>query len=62
MEVDPICNMDVDPEAAQWSSEYEGKMYHFCAPGCKQTFDQDPAKWAGHSNSHAGHGDGCCGH
>jgi len=53
--------MDVDPETAQWSSEYEGQMYYFCAPGCKQTFDQDPAKWAGHGDSHAGHGHSCCG-
>ncbi len=63
MAVDPICKMDVDPETAQWSSEYEGKMYHFCAPGCKQTFDQDPAKWAGKgADMHADHGHSCCGH
>ena len=54
--------MDVDPETAQWSSEHEGKMYYFCAAGCKQTFDQDPAKWAGKgADMHAGHGHSCCG-
>ncbi len=61
MAVDPICKMDVDPETARWSSEYEGQNYYFCAPGCKEMFDQDPAKWAGHSHSQAGHGHSCCG-
>ena len=47
MVIDPICKMDVEPETAQWSSEYEGKLYYFCAPGCKSMFDQNPGKWAG---------------
>ncbi len=42
--------MDVDPETAQWSSEYDGKTFYFCAPGCKAMFDRDPAKWAGHGH------------
>ena len=62
MAVDPICKMDVDPTTAQWSSEHDGKTYYFCAPGCKQTFDQDPAKWAGKGDDmHAGHDHSCCG-
>ncbi|PKG31477.1 YHS domain-containing protein, partial [Methanoregula sp.] len=27
-------------------SEYNGKKYYFCAPGCKKKFDADPAKYA----------------
>lgn len=45
MAIDPICKMDVDEKTAKWKSEYEGKAYYFCAPGCKKTFDADPAKY-----------------
>ena len=44
--IDPICKMTVDEATAKWVSEYEGKKYYFCAPGCKAMFDKDPAKWA----------------
>lgn len=45
MAMDPVCHMQVDEASAQWSSEYKGKTYYFCAPGCKQAFDQDPEKY-----------------
>lgn len=43
---DVICNMDVDEETALWKSEHMGKTYYFCREGCKQTFDQNPVKYA----------------
>ncbi len=46
MAVDPICRMEVDPKTAKWKSEYNGKEYFFCAPGCKKAFDKNPAKYA----------------
>lgn len=46
MAIDPICKMQVDEKSAQYSSIYRGKMYYFCAPGCKKKFDDDPAKYA----------------
>lgn len=61
MVMDPICKMEVDPATAQWTSKHDGKMYYFCAPGCKEMFEQDPVKWAGSDHSHGGHGHGCCG-
>jgi YHS domain-containing protein len=45
MEKDPVCGMDVDPKTATWKSEYQGKMYYFCAPGCKADFDKNPQKY-----------------
>ena len=45
MAVDPVCKMDVNEKTAQWRSEYEGRTYYFCAPGCKKQFDKDPAKY-----------------
>jgi YHS domain-containing protein len=64
MAIDPICKMEVDPNTAQWSSEYKGEKYYFCAPGCKKAFDENPEKYlSGGSEGHGSHGPGCgCGH
>jgi len=37
--------MTVDTETAQWKTEYNGKTYYFCAPGCKRSFEADPEKY-----------------
>jgi P-type Cu+ transporter len=47
MEKDPVCGMMVDPQTAAGKSEYQGKTYYFCAPGCKSDFDKEPAKYVG---------------
>ena len=46
MAIDPICKMTVDEKTAKFTSEYKGKKYYFCAPGCKKTFDAAPEKYA----------------
>lgn len=40
--LDPVCLMDVDPATAKYSLEYAGRMYYFCAPGCKKAFEREP--------------------
>jgi YHS domain-containing protein len=45
MAMDPVCHMEVEEATAQWTSEYQGTTYYFCAPGCKRSFDQDPEKY-----------------
>jgi P-type Cu+ transporter len=45
MAVDPVCHMDVEPDKAAASSEYEGQSYYFCNKLCKEKFDQDPDKY-----------------
>jgi len=45
MFIDPVCGMKVSPESAAGKSEYQGKTYYFCSPGCKKSFDQDPQKY-----------------
>jgi len=58
MEIDPVCGMEVDPKTAAASYEYEGKMYYFCAPGCKASFEKDPEKYLMHAHDehdHHGH-------
>ena len=47
MATDPVCKMNVDPNTAKWSSDYEGETYFFCAPGCKEAFDDDPERYLG---------------
>lgn len=36
MAIDPVCKMEVDEKSAAATSEYQGKTYYFCAPGCKR--------------------------
>jgi YHS domain-containing protein len=45
MAKDPVCGMEVDEKQAAGKSEHQGKTYHFCSPGCKQRFDQDPDRY-----------------
>jgi YHS domain-containing protein len=43
MAIDPVCGMTVDETKAPATAVFEGKTYYFCAPGCKRTFEADPA-------------------
>ncbi|MFN4163001.1 MAG: heavy metal translocating P-type ATPase [Ferrovibrio sp.] len=43
---DPVCGMNVDPELAQHSAEYDTVRYVFCSEGCKSKFIAEPAKYA----------------
>ena len=40
--IDPICGMQVDPNKAAGTSEYQGKTYYFCNPSCKRKFETNP--------------------
>ena len=44
---DPVCGMEINPETAAASSEYEGVTYYFCAEACKTEFDAEPSKYVG---------------
>ena len=56
MAKDPVCGMEVDEKTAAGTSEYQGKTYYFCAPGCKVAFDKDPEKYLGEHAGHEHHG------
>jgi len=45
MAIDPVCKMTVDERTATIKSEYRGKTYYFCAPGCKKRFDANPEQY-----------------
>ena len=42
---DPVCGMMVDSEKAASSIEYDGKVYYFCAQGCRAQFEKEPMKY-----------------
>ncbi|HEV8415823.1 MAG TPA: copper-translocating P-type ATPase [Bryobacteraceae bacterium] len=42
---DPVCGMDVTPETAAGSFEYQGQTYYFCAKSCLAKFQADPLKY-----------------
>jgi len=47
--------MEVDPKTAAFKSEYQGQTYYFCSKADKDTFDKNPAKYAGApQDPHAG--------
>ena len=43
---DPVCNMEVDEQSAEGSSQYQGESYYFCSQDCKQKFDRNPEQYA----------------
>ena len=45
MAKDPVCGMEVDEQQAR-KSEYQGRTYYFCSPGCQQRFEGDPTRYA----------------
>jgi Cu+-exporting ATPase len=42
---DPVCGMDIDPSRTQLTSQHQGQSYSFCSAGCKQAFDNNPARY-----------------
>jgi YHS domain-containing protein len=47
VDIDPVCKMEVDiANPPGGKSEYQGKIYYFCAPGCKRAFDKEPQKYS----------------
>jgi YHS domain-containing protein len=42
---DPVCGMELTPETAEATSEYQGRTYYFCSVEDKETFDKNPEKY-----------------
>ncbi len=55
MATDPVCGMQVEENKAAAKSEYQGKTYYFCSPGCKTEFEKNPQKYASKGYTEAGH-------
>ncbi|MBN9393305.1 MAG: YHS domain-containing protein [Chloroflexi bacterium] len=50
--IDPVCGMTVDIATAHYMSEYEGRLYYFCAAGCKLAFDKAPQSYLHLTDAH----------
>jgi Cu+-exporting ATPase len=51
MAMDLVCGMEVSPDSAAASTEFDGVRYYFCAEGCKEAFLEDPQRYiAGAAN------------
>ena len=44
--VNPVCGITVDPAQARHVLSYGGEQFYFCCDGCKQEFENNPAKYA----------------
>lgn len=54
--LDPICDMVVDLAEARTkglTAEHEGRVFAFCAPGCRLKFLKDPQRYAEKVVAHA---------
>ena len=43
---DPICGMDIDPQAAFATRQHMGQTFYFCSQNCVDQFEADPHKYA----------------
>ena len=42
---DPVCGMNIDPNAAVASEEYQGQRYYFCSQACHDRFKANPQQF-----------------
>ena len=42
---DPVCAMTVDPQAGKPTHEHDGRVFHFCGPRCRDTFEAAPEEY-----------------
>jgi len=40
--IDPVCGMEVETDAAQWTAQHDDRTYYFCSKGCMLEFKDDP--------------------
>lgn len=43
---DPVCGMEIEPEAAFATRQYKRQTFYFCSDNCVQQFDTDPTRYA----------------
>ncbi|MBS1895374.1 MAG: YHS domain-containing protein [Actinobacteria bacterium] len=45
MATDPVCGMEISPDSAAASAEFEGTTYFFCSEDCKDSFLREPGRY-----------------
>jgi YHS domain-containing protein len=46
MAKDPICNIEVDEETAEFKSQYASQTFYFCSAECQEQFEFRPQQYA----------------
>lgn len=52
---DPVCGMEIDPNEAAASEQYEGRTFYFCSAGCHDAFVKDPQRYIQPTHEHGQH-------
>jgi YHS domain-containing protein len=42
---DPVCGMQIEPDDAAGTAEYQGTTYYFCSQACLDAFEADPSAY-----------------
>ena len=50
--IDPVCGMEVTPQDAAGSYQYQGQQYYFCNKSCLERFRADPGAFLRCSPDH----------
>lgn len=45
MVTDPVCGMQIEPDDAAGTIDYQGTAYYFCSQACRDAFAADPASY-----------------
>tara|TARA_R110002126_G_scaffold169359_4_gene318291 strand:+ start:8957 stop:9151 length:195 start_codon:yes stop_codon:yes gene_type:complete len=51
----PVMGHPIEDVETAPSSEYQSTTYYFCCSDCKESFDKEPAKYAGNGGSEDHH-------
>jgi YHS domain-containing protein len=50
---DPVCGKEFDLEDAAACAEHQGWAHFFCSNQCRDTFQENPSRYAAHQRSPA---------
>lgn len=45
MVTDPVCGMQIEPDDAAGTAEYQGQTYYLCSQACLDAFEADPSPY-----------------
>jgi P-type Cu+ transporter len=45
MTTDPVCEMELDENDAEYTSQYAGQTFYFCSEECKDKFESRPERY-----------------
>jgi len=43
---DPVCGMELEPDTAEYTVDYDGRTYYFCSADCLEAFEDSPEEYA----------------